>query len=401
MENIFEDTEHAFAYKSDGQLRKAYWLFKMMKFNWLISMGTGFILAAIKWRLPVIGILKNTLYNQFVGGETLEKATPVVKKLGSYDVDVILDYGAEAKDGEANFDLARDEFIRAIAYAATQPNIPFISLKVTALARFELLEKLNSGVSINPGTIGVDTGTLTPDENIEWENVLNRTYAICEAAMNHRRGVLIDAEESWIQDTIDGIVMLAMKKYNQKQVTVYNTIQLYRSDKLAFLKLSYNTAREHSFFLGVKLVRGAYMEKERARALEKNEKSLIQPDKAATDADFNKAIDFCFNDLENISVVVATHNEYSNLQALSIAKRMNVAPDNRHVHFSQLFGMSDHITFNLAGKGFNVSKYLPYGSVADVIPYLLRRAQENSSVAGQTGRELFLLGKEMDRRELR
>ena len=400
MEKIFEDSEHAFAYKSDGQLRKAYWLFKMMKFNWLISFGTGFILAAIKWRLPVIGILKNTLYNQFVGGETLEKATPVVNKLGSYDVDVILDYGAEAKEGEANFELAKEEFIRAITYASTQPNIPFISLKITALARFELLEKLNSEVIINPGTISVDTRILAPEENKEWQNILSRTYAICEAAMNHKRGVLIDAEESWIQNTIDGIVMLAMKKYNQQQVTVYNTIQLYRSDKLEFLKLSYSTARQHSFFLGVKLVRGAYMEKERARALEKNEKSPIQPDKSATDEDFNKAIDFCFNDLENISAVVATHNEYSNLHALSISESLKTAPDNKHVHFSQLFGMSDNITFNLAEKGYNVSKYLPYGSVADVIPYLLRRAQENSSVAGQTGRELFLLGKEMDRRGL-
>ncbi|TDE14505.1 proline dehydrogenase family protein [Dyadobacter psychrotolerans] len=400
MEKMFEDSEHAFAYKSDGQLRKAYWLFKMMKFNWLISFGTNFILAAIKWRLPVIGILKNTLYSQFVGGETLEKATPVVNKLGNYDVDVILDYGAEAKEGEANFDLAKEEFIKAIRYSATQTSIPFISLKITALARFELLEKLNSSVTINPGAIAVDARKLTFEENKEWQNVLDRTYAICEAALNLNLGVLIDAEESWIQNTIDGVVMLAMNAYNQKQVTVYNTIQLYRSDKLDFLQLSHRTARQHSFLLGVKLVRGAYMEKERAWAQEKNQKSPIQPDKSATDADFNKAIDFCFNHLENTSVVVATHNEYSNLHALSILQGRQMGQANKHVHFSQLYGMSDNITFNLAKEGYNVSKYLPYGSVADVIPYLLRRAQENSSVAGQTGRELFLLGKEMDRRGL-
>lgn len=398
MNKIFEDSEHAFAYKTNWELRKAYWLFKMMKFNWLISVGTGFILTAIKWRLPVLGLLRDTLYSQFVGGETLEKATPVVKKLADYEVDVILDYGAEAKEGEANFDLAKQEFIKAITYAASQKSIPFISLKITALARFELLEKINPHVSITPASISVDTSVLTPEEDQEWQRVIDRTFAICEAAMTRNLGVLIDAEESWIQDTVDALVMLAMKNYNKRRVAVYNTIQLYRHDKLEFLKLSDEVARKQSFLLGVKLVRGAYMEKERARAEATNTPSPIQPDKTATDNDFNKAVEFCLSKNEGIAVVVATHNEHSNMLAMDILAKQN----NKYSHtfFSQLYGMSDNITFNLARNGYSVSKYLPYGSVADVIPYLLRRAQENSSVAGQTGRELFLLGKEMERRGL-
>jgi proline dehydrogenase len=398
MNKIFEDSEHAFAYKTNGQLRKAYWLFKMMKFNWLISIGTGFILAAIRWKLPVLGLLRNTLYSQFVGGETLQKATPVVQKLAEYNVDVILDYGAEAKEGEINFDLAKQEFIKAISYAAGQKSIPFISLKITALARFELLEKINPHVTITPEQISVDTSVLSQDENQEWQRVLDRTFAICEAAMNQKLGVLIDAEESWIQDAIDVVVMLAMKTYNKRSVVVYNTIQLYRHDKLEFLKISEQVAREQSFLLGVKLVRGAYMEKERARAAENRVQSPIQPNKNATDRDFNAAVEFCLMRSENIAAVVATHNEESNLLAMAILKNQNSKFN--HIFFSQLYGMSDNITFNLARSGYSVSKYLPYGSVADVIPYLLRRAQENSSVAGQTGKELFLLGKEMQRRDL-
>jgi proline dehydrogenase len=398
MNKIFEDSEHAFAYKTNGQLRKAYWLFKMMKFNWLISIGTSFILGAIKWRLPVLGLLRNTLYSQFVGGETLEKTTPVVQKLADYNVDVILDYGAEAKEGEANFNLAEQEFIKAISYASGQESIPFISLKITALARFELLEKINPHVVITPEEISVDTSVLSQEENEEWQRILARTFSICNAAMNKKLGVLIDAEESWIQDTIDVIVMLAMKTYNTTRVVVYNTIQLYRHDKLEFLRLSEDVAKAQSFLLGVKLVRGAYMEKERARAAANQMESPIQPDKNATDADFDKAVEFCLMRSENISVVIATHNEYSNLRAMEILQKGNTRYN--HTFFSQLYGMSDNITFNLARNGYGVSKYLPYGSVADVIPYLLRRAQENSSVAGQTGRELFLLGKEMDRRGL-
>jgi proline dehydrogenase len=398
MEDIFNDTRQAFVYKTNGQLRKAYWLFKMMKFNWLISTGTGIILKAIEWRLPVKGLLKNTLYSQFVGGETLEKATPAIKKLDEYNVDVILDYGAEAKEGEHNFDMARDEFIKAISYASSQKSIPFISLKITALARFDLLEKINPHVTINEKDLSIDLSSLTSAEQQEWDRLLQRTFAICEHAATQKLGVLIDAEESWIQDSIDAVVMMAMERFNKKQAVVYNTIQLYRHDKLAFLKQSAALASGRSYWLAVKLVRGAYMEKERARALASGSQSLIQPDKSATDADFNKAVSFCLTQPEPIALVVATHNEDSNILALQLLEK---DPSRQGItFFSQLYGMSDNITFNLAKAGFKVSKYLPYGSVEDVIPYLLRRAQENSSVAGQTGRELYLLSSEMARRGL-
>ncbi|HEV7380276.1 MAG TPA: proline dehydrogenase family protein [Dyadobacter sp.] len=398
MEDIFNDTRQAFVYKTNGQLRKAYWLFKMMKFNWLISTGTGIILKAIEWRLPVKGLLKNTLYSQFVGGETLEKATPAIKKLDEYNVDVILDYGAEAKEGEHNFDMARDEFIKAISYASSQKSIPFISLKITALARFDLLEKINPHVTINEKDLSIDLSSLTSAEQQEWDRLLQRTFAICEHAATQKLGVLIDAEESWIQDSIDAVVMMAMERFNKKQAVVYNTIQLYRHDKLAFLKQSAALASGRSYWLAVKLVRGAYMEKERARALASCSQSLIQPDKSATDADFNKAVSFCLTQPEPIALVVATHNEDSNILALQLLEK---DPSRQDItFFSQLYGMSDNITFNLAKAGFKVSKYLPYGSVEDVIPYLLRRAQENSSVAGQTGRELYLLSSEMARRGL-
>lgn len=398
MEKIFNDTRQAFVYKTNGELRKAYWLFNMMKYNWLISIGTGFILKAIDWRLPVKGLLKNTLYSQFVGGETLEKATPAIQKLADYDVDVILDYGAEAKEGEDNFDFAKAEFIKAISYASSQKSIPFISLKITALARFELLEMVNPHVVINENELVVDLSSLSLSVKQEWERVLQRTFAICEHAAGSGLGVLIDAEESWIQDSIDAVVMLAMERFNREQIVVYNTIQLYRHDKLDFLKQSAALATKGSYTLAVKLVRGAYMEKERTRAQATGTKSPIQPDKNATDQDFNRAVEFCLAQPEPIAVVVATHNEDSNMLALELLEKK---PSRQQVtFFSQLYGMSDNITFNLAKAGFRVSKYLPYGSIEDVIPYLLRRAQENSSVAGQTGRELFLLASEMKRREL-
>jgi proline dehydrogenase len=400
MEKMFEDSEHAFAYKSDGELRNAFWMFRAMGFNRLVSAGTNMILEAIKWKLPVNGILKHTLYNQFVGGETLEKIKPVVDKLGAYRVDVILDYGAEAKTGEANFNLTTQEFVKAIAYAAAQENIPFISLKITALAPFELLEKLNSRVTIDRDALFIDTIGLSEAEYTEWLQVTRRVFQICETAMDHQLGVLIDAEESWIQNTIDGITMLAMKSFNQKRITVYNTIQLYRHDRLSFLKVSLDVADQFGFALGVKLVRGAYMEKEAARATARNEMSPIQPDKESTDRDYNEAVLFCLDHLDQISVVVATHNEFSSFYATEKLREKQVPPDNGKVCFSQLYGMSDNITFGLAREGYRTSKYLPYGPVSDVIPYLLRRAQENSSVAGQTGREAYLLSKEMKRRGL-
>jgi proline dehydrogenase len=287
-----------------------------------------------------------------------------------------------------------------IDYAATQPNIPFMSVKVTGMARFSLLEKLDAAATDKSGYEGrVHTEILTGEEKQEWQRVQQRMVRICEAAALKGIGVLIDAEETWIQDPVDALTMQVMEQFNRQKAVVYNTIQLYRHDRLPFLKDSLEQARQKGFILGVKLVRGAYMEKERKRAAEMGYASPIQPDKASSDRDYNAALELCVGHIEQIALIVASHNEYSNLYATQLLDQKNLPHNHRHVHFSQLYGMSDNITFNLAKAGFSVSKYLPFGPISDVVPYLMRRAQENSSVAGQTGRELGLIEKEIGRRK--
>jgi proline dehydrogenase len=340
-----------------------------------------------------------------VGGETLEETTGVAKKLGEFGVQVILDYGVEGGEhSEVAFDHATDEFIRVINYAGTQANIPYMSVKITGIARFGLLEKLDHSVELNPGSLmkrfSKAIESLAEDEKIEWQKVQDRLLRICKAATEKNVGVFIDAEETWIQDPIDVITILMMEQFNKNKVVVYNTLQLYRHDRLQFLKDSYEAALQRNFILGAKIVRGAYMEKERNRAEQLNYPSPIQPDKNSTDKDFNEAIQFCIDHIDRVAVVVASHNEYSNLLTTQLLGQKKLPLDHSHVHFSQLYGMSDNITFNLAIAGCHVSKYLPFGPIKDVIPYLMRRAQENTSVKGQTGRELALIKKEMKRRGL-
>ncbi|WP_421828384.1 proline dehydrogenase family protein [Larkinella sp.] len=395
-----DNTAEAFAYKSDQQLRKAQVMFTLMNQNWLVSLGAGLTSLAVKWNLPVKGLIRSTIFEQFVGGESLDQTIDTIKTLDRFKVQAILDYGAEGKETEADFDRTKEEFIRVVRFAATRPNVPLMGIKITGLARFALLEKLNPLVRLTDQTVEINTGLLTPSEKQEWERVVSRTVEICETGANLHIGIVIDAEESWIQDTIDALTMQVMTVFNQKAAVVFNTVQLYRHDRLAFLKRSFALAQNRKAVLGVKIVRGAYMEKERKRALERNETVLIQPDKVASDRDFNAAIDFCLNHLDRISLIVASHNEHSVQHTVEKLLDADLPLNHPHVHFSQLFGMSDHITFNLAKAGCNVSKYLPYGPIADVIPYLMRRAQENSSVAGQTSRELFLIRKEVARRKL-
>jgi proline dehydrogenase len=396
----FDNTENAFAYKTDKALKKAAFLFGSMGFAPLVKLGTWITPWAIKSGLPVKGIIRNTLFEQFVGGETLEETARVANLLGKYDVQVILDYGVEGGDyGEAGLDHACDEFLKVVNYAATQTNVPFMSIKVTGLARFGLLEKLDAAAQAKSGFEGkVHTEVLSASEVEEWNRVVVRMQRICEAAANQNVGVLIDAEESWIQDPVDALVMQMMEKFNRDKAIVYNTVQLYRHDRLQFLKDSYQQAEKKEFILGAKLVRGAYMEKERKRAEEMSYRSPIQPNKEACDRDYNWAVAFCIEHLERIATIVASHNEFSNLHAVQLLDQKGLSHHHPHIHFSQLFGMSDHITFNLAKAGCPVSKYLPFGPIGDVIPYLMRRAQENSSVAGQTGRELSLIRKELKRR---
>lgn len=399
----FDNTEFAFEYKQDKQLKKARFLFSCMGMPWLVKLGTRFTPWAVRSGLPVKGLVRSTIFEQFVGGETLDQTAVVAKKLADYHVQVILDYGVEGgDDGEQGFDHATEEFIRVINYAATQPNIPFMSIKVTGITRFALLEKLDELMHRQEGSLmkrylqAVDS--LPPDEKEEWHRVRHRMMRICETAAQKKIGVLVDAEETWIQDPVDALTMLVMDLLNKERVVVYNTIQLYRHDRLQFLKDSYDAAEERKFILGAKIVRGAYMEKERKRAEEKQYPSPIQPDKESTDRDYNAAIRFCIDHIDRIGLIVASHNEQSNLLAADLLQQKGLPFNHPHIHFSQLYGMSDNITFNLAHAGCRVSKYLPFGPIEDVIPYLMRRAQENTSVKGQTGRELALIKKELKRR---
>lgn len=400
----FDNTEYAFAYKTTPELKKAHFLFSSMGNPFLLKMGLSLMPLAIKWNIPFTkALLRTTIFQQFVGGETLQQTARVADKLEAYHVQVILDYGVEGGgEGEKGFDHATEEFIRVIEYAATQANIPFMSIKVTGFSRFELLEKIDAGMNVLDGTLmtryAAALENLPATEKEEWKKVAGRLQKICDTAAKRKVAVLVDAEETWIQDPVDAITMLMMDQYNKENIVVYNTIQLYRHDRLAFLKASYEAAIQRNFILGAKIVRGAYMEKERKRAAEKGYPSPIQPDKESSDQDYNAALEFCIGHLDNIAVIVASHNEYSNLLATELLDKKGLPHNHPHVHFSQLYGMSDNITFNLAKSGCSVSKYLPFGPIKDVVPYLMRRAQENSSVSGQTGRELGLINKELKRR---
>ena len=399
----FDNTEYAFAYKSNKELKHARLLFSLMGKPSLVKMATKLTPAAVKWNLPFVkSLIRSTIFQQFVGGETLEQNVVVADKLENYGVQVILDYGVEGKEGEENFDHACGEFIRVINYAATQPNIPFMSVKVTGFARFGLLEKMDAMIHKNQGSLmkrylrAVDE--LSESEKEEWHRVRKRMLHICETAAKGNVGVFVDAEETWIQDPVDALTILMMDTYNKDKCIVYNTTQHYRHGRLQFLKDSFDAAAERKFILGAKLVRGAYMEKERKRAAEINYPSPIQPDKESTDRDFDEGVRFCIDNIDKVSLVVASHNERSNMLAVELLQQKGLALKHPHVHWSQLYGMSDNITFNLAKAGCSVSKYLPFGPIKDVVPYLMRRAQENTSIGGQTGRELGLINKEMKRR---
>ena len=395
----FDNTEYAFAYKSGKELRQARFLFSSMGYGWLVNLGTRLTPWALKIGLPIKGLIRETIFRQFVGGETLAETALVADRLQKFGVKVILDYGVEGKEGESSFDHACEEFIRVINYAGSQQNMPFMSVKVTGIARFGLLEKLDKASTDKSGFEGrVHTEVLTTEEIEEWNRVVNRMDRIIATAAQKNVCVLIDAEETWIQDPVDAVTMQMIEKYNRGRVVVYNTIQLYRHDRLAFMKDSAEAAKQKGAIPGFKLVRGAYMEKERRRAEEVGYPSPIQPTKAATDKDYNQAVEYCIQHINDLAVIVASHNENSNLLTTELLDQHGMPHDHPRVHFSQLYGMSDNITFNLAKAGFSVSKYLPFGPIGDVIPYLMRRAEENSSVSGQTGRELGLIKKEMERR---
>ncbi len=384
----FDNTAIAFEYRSDKELKHARFLFSSMGSPTLTSIGMKMTQWAISWKLPVKGIIKSTLFDQFCGGETMDEAAKTAAMIGKYNVRTILDYGVEGKESEYDFDRAVPEFIKAIKYAATNKNIPFISLKVTGFSRFALLEKIHGG------------GTLSDVEIAEWKRIYDRIDFICKTAAENDVMVLVDAEESWVQKPVDDLTDSMMEQYNTKKAIVFNTFQLYRHDRLEFLKVSVERAINKGYLHGSKLVRGAYMEKERNRAAQMGYKDPIQPSKQATDTDYDAAVLYCLEHLKHLAVFIGTHNENSCLKAAKYMIDHNIPAGTDRVHFSQLYGMSDNISFNLAHEGYNVAKYLPYGPVTDVIPYLMRRAQENTSVAGQTSRELSLIDKEIKRRGL-
>jgi len=395
----FDDTKTAFASKSDKQLKNARFIYESMTKPWLVKLGLWLTPLALKMGLPVKGIIRKTIFSQFVGGETLEDTSAVVENLAKFNVKVILDYGVEGKQGEKEFDHATDEFIRVINYAATQPNIPYMSIKLTGLSRFGLLEKVNDSAVYNDivrGKIAFDK--LNENEKAEWNRVVARLTKICAVAAKCNVGVLVDAEESWIQHGEDALATLMMVKFNTEKPVIFNTAQLYRHDRLQYIKDFCSFAKENNFIPAMKLVRGAYMEKERARAAEMNYASPINETKIATDDEFNAAVAFCLAPENNMHVVIGSHNEHSNLLATQIMMKSGLALNDSRIHLSQLYGMSDNITFNLAKAGCNASKYVPFGPIKDVIPYLMRRAQENSSVSSQTRRELALIEKELKRR---
>jgi proline dehydrogenase len=382
----FENTEIAFRHSSNNDLKRAYWLFRMININFLVKIGPPVTNFAMKIGLPIKSLIKATIFKHFCGGETISECDSTIKNLYAGGVGTILDYSVEGEDEEQVFDATRDEIILTINRAAGDKAVPITVFKVTGVGRFSLLEKLDAKAA------------LTIQEQAEWEKVQARVLAICSKAFENDVPVMIDAEETWIQKTIDQLALDMMLEFNKEKIIVYNTYQLYRHDKLQSLKNDHAIAVKGGFILGAKLVRGAYMEKERKRAAEMGYPSLIQTDKQSTDRDYDLALHFCLDNLEKIAFVAGTHNENSCRILADLLNDKKIAHNHPHVYFSQLLGMSDNLSFNLADAGYNVAKYVPYGPVKSVLPYLFRRAQENTAIAGQMSRELGLILKEKKRR---
>ncbi|HRH43547.1 MAG TPA: proline dehydrogenase family protein [Pyrinomonadaceae bacterium] len=383
-----QNTEVAFADKTNAELKRRYWLFRMMNSEGLNNFGTKMAELSLKWHLPVQWAIKATVFKQFCGGETIEECEKTVEELGKSNIGAILDYSVEGRYEEEDFGRTKEEIIRTIKRAKDDDRVPFAVFKVTGIAPLGTLEKVSSGKE------------LTEKGEWKWERIRERVNGICKYAHSIDQQLFIDAEETWIQNAIDQLVTEMMEKYNRERPLIFNTIQLYRHDRLEFLKKSHQEAKKNGYFYAVKLVRGAYMEKERDRAKELGYESPIQPDKEATDRDYNLALQYCIENIKEIAVVCASHNEESNRHLVNLITQNNLPIDHPNALFSQLYGMSDNLSYNLAKAGYNVSKYVPYGPIKDTIPYLIRRAQENSSVKGQMSRELDLISKELKRRKL-
>ena len=384
---IFDDTEIAFSLKTDSELERAYFLFKMISIEPLVRIGTAATNFAIKAHLPIEGLIRSTVFDHFCGGVNEEDCLSVIDNMYQKGVSSVLDYSVEGKESEKEFDSAKDKILKIIDFANEIDAIPIAVFKPSGFGRFYLYEKISSGEA------------LTENEEEEWSRVLERYDAVCKKAKANDVAVLIDAEESWMQDACDALITNLMIIYNTEKPIVYNTLQMYRHDRLAFLEKEHEKAKKGNYFLGFKLVRGAYMEKENDRAEEKDYKSPICESKFETDQNFNNGLYYMMDHLDCMSLFAGTHNEDSSYLLMNLMNEKKLLNNDPRIWFGQLYGMSDHISFNLANKGYNVAKYIPFGPVKDVMPYLIRRAEENTSVAGQTGRELALIKKEKKRRK--
>jgi len=383
----FDNTEIAFRYKSNSDLRRARILFSTIANPALVKVGKSLTYFALKMHLPIAWAIKPTLYKHFVGGETLDECEKTVKLLSKFKLKSILDYSVEGGKDHDTMQRTLEETLRSVIHASKHPDIPFSVFKPTAFASQQVL------------TLASEKGAIDEESAKAIRFFEDSVEILSKTAFENDIPIMIDAEDSWYQPFVDEVVTRMMEKYNKEKAIVYNTLQMYRTDRFDFLKQSLQKAEEGNYFLGIKFVRGAYMEKERLRAAEKGYPSPIQPDKEATDQNYDAGIAFTLDHLDRISVFNGSHNEKSNRLLTELMEKQGLARNESRIWFSQLYGMSDHISFNLADEGYNVTKYIPYGPVRNILPYLIRRAEENTSIAGQTGRELSLLEQERLRRK--
>ena len=383
----FEDTKPVFAHKSNWELKKSYYLFSILQHSFFVKIGSLLLKISFFLRIPIKKIIKMTIFNQFCGGENIQDCSKKINELYEFGIGTILDYSVEGKENESDFVKTKEEIIQTILFSSKNSKIPFTVFKITGLGKSSLIEKAS-----------LDFQSLEDNELVELNLVAMRVDEICKVASENRVPVFVDAEDSWYQDYIDKVVESMIFKYNNKFAIVYNTIQLYRHDRLHYMKDLISRCNSNGKNLGLKLVRGAYMEKEREQATKKNYPDPIQKDKQATDNDFTKAIEYCIENIKTVSLCAGTHNEKSILHLIDLMKKSSLKNNDSRICFAQLLGMSDHISYNLSEQGYNVAKYVPYGPIKEVIPYLIRRAKENTSVSGQTGRELSLIKIELENR---
>ena len=388
MNQIFEDTATAFSLKKDSELERAYFLFKMIANEPLVRIGTAVTNFAIKAHLPVEGLIRATVFDHFCGGVNEEDCLPLIDKMFNKGVCAVLDYSVEGKEEEKQFDYALKKTLDTLDYVKEKNAIPFAVFKPTGFGRIAIYQKVGDNIE------------LSKEETNEWQRVVDRFNAACKKAHDMDVALLVDAEESWMQKAADDLVQEMMAKYNTQKAIIFNTLQAYRWDRLEYMKILHKDAKNRGYKVGVKVVRGAYLEKENLRAEENGYTSPICVSKEATDDNFDTIAAFVLDNIEEVALFLGTHNEDSSYKVMQIMKEKGIANGDTRIFFGQLFGMSDHISFNMASYGYNVAKYLPFGPVRDVMPYLIRRAEENTSVAGQTSRELYLLKKERKRRKI-